>query len=47
MCVIAGLVPATPIMRHGGAPINGVARTSPAMSVAKKELCREAQQALY
>jgi hypothetical protein len=30
--VIAGLVPATPIMRHGRAFLNGVAGTSPAMT---------------
>ena len=31
--VIAGLVPATPIVWHGGASISGVAGTSPAMTV--------------
>ena len=31
--VIAGLVPATPIMWHGGALLSGVAGTSPAMTV--------------
>ena len=32
MVVIAGLVPATPIMWHGGALLSGVAGTSPAMT---------------
>jgi hypothetical protein len=31
--VIAGLVPATPMMWHGGAPVIGVAGTSPAMTI--------------
>jgi hypothetical protein len=30
--VIAGLVPATPIVWHGGALLSGVAGTSPAMT---------------
>jgi hypothetical protein len=30
--VIAGFVPATPIIRHGGAFLSGVAGTSPAMT---------------
>jgi hypothetical protein len=30
---MAGLVPATPIMWHGGASLSGVAGTSPAMTV--------------
>ena len=31
--VIAGLVPATPIMGHGRATVSGVAGTSPAMTL--------------
>jgi hypothetical protein len=31
--VIAGLVPATPIMWHSGALLSGVAGTSPAMTI--------------
>jgi hypothetical protein len=31
--VIAGLVPATPIMWHGGVLLSGVAGTSPAMTL--------------
>jgi hypothetical protein len=48
LCVIAGLVPATPIMWHGRASISGVAGTSPAMTIMKKEICRETlQRAVY
>jgi hypothetical protein len=35
--VIAGLVPATPIMGHGRAVVIGVAGTSPAMTVKPRE----------
>jgi hypothetical protein len=38
--VIAGLVPATPIMRHGCAQMIGVAGTSPAMTFRENELYR-------
>ena len=47
MCVIAGLVPATPIMWHGRALVIGVAGTSPAMTVAMKGIAAKRSRALY